>query len=174
VRKGLCGLLGAVVVVVGLVGGLASSAGAGGDVTFTVEKVVNGPVPPGTTFTVDLNCDDDPDVGSTTMTFDENGNPVPAGSNVVMWTSIPVGGLDCTPTEQPSDATVLYSCAADGFVDCGSAGPQSEPIGVSITGTGSGTVTVANTFAETPPPETAPSPEATPAPAIVATAAFTG
>jgi hypothetical protein len=173
-RRGLCGFLGTIVVVVGLVGGFASSAGAGGDVTLTVEKVVDGPVPPGTTFTVDLNCDDDPDVGSTTMTFDENGNPVPAGSNVVMWTSIPVGGLDCTPTEQPSDATVSYSCTADGFVDCSSAGPQPEPIGVSIGGTGTGTVTVANTFAEPPPPEPAPPPQATPAPVIEATVAFTG
>lgn len=173
-RRGLWRFLGTVVVVVGLVGALASSAGAGGDVTFTVEKVVNGPVPPGTTFTVDLNCDDDPDVGSTTMTFDENGNPVPAGSNVVMWTSIPVGGLDCTPTEQPSDAAVSYTCTADGFVECGGAGPQGEPIGVSIGGTGSGTMTVANTFAEPPLPQPTPPPQATPAPAIEAAPTFTG
>jgi uncharacterized protein DUF5979 len=175
VRRGLRGFLGTVVVVLGLVGGLASSAGAGGNVTLTVEKVVNGPVPPGTTFTVDLNCTDDPDVGATTMTFDENGNPVPAGSNVVMWTSIPVGGLDCTPTEQPSDATASYSCTADGVVECESVGPQSEPINVSIGGTGSGTVTVTNSFPEpASPPEPAPLPQATPAPAVEATVAFTG
>jgi len=170
----LCALFGVLAVAGLLVGGLASPSGAGGDVTLTIEKVVSGPVPPGTTFTVDLNCEEDPDVGGTTMTFDAQGNPTPAGSNVVMYTSIPPGGFDCIPTEQqPAGATVLYACTASGVPDCGAAGPQSEPIVVNITGTGSATVTITNSFPE-PTPTTTTLPQPLPAPAVVAPPTFTG
>jgi Domain of unknown function (DUF5979) len=167
------GAIPSAVLVIGLVvGGFASTSAAGGDVTLTVEKAVSGPVPPGTTFTVDLNCEQEPETGSTTMTFDERGNPVPAGSNVVTYSVIPPGGFDCTPTEQPgSGATVSYSCSDEGSVECGSAGPQSDPIVVSVTGTGTATVTVANAFSTPTPP---PQPTVAPPPPIEAAPAFTG
>lgn len=165
----------AIVAIVGLVvGGHAAPLGAGGDASLTVQKVVTGPVPPGTTFTVDLNCGTEPNEGTTAITFDEEGSPQPPGSNVVTWGPVLGEAFECTPTEQqPEGATVSYSCTATVFNECGQAGPQAEPIVVEINGTGSVEVTVSNSFAE-PAPESGPEPAPAPAPAIDARPTFTG
>ena len=84
---------------------------------FTVEKVVEGPVPPGAVFEVEVDCvpfqngigNGSPNSEGApmpvTFQFDENGDPI--GDNAVM-----VGfGYDCTATEtETNGAQVSYAC----------------------------------------------------------------
>ena len=72
--------------------------------TFTVKKVVDGVAPPGTEFTVDVDCGE----GPIAMHFDAQGNPDPSGSNVVE-----IGaGHTCTATESADGGaeSVDYKC----------------------------------------------------------------
>ena len=102
---------------------VASPAGAGGPGTaapLTIEKVVEGPVPPGTQFVVTIACegseaeapqiiDNFPNspLSSKTVTFDETGAPV--GPNVLFF----VGPGFCIVTETGTGgaAQVSYACA---------------------------------------------------------------
>jgi hypothetical protein len=155
--------------------GLAASAGAGSPLQspLTVEKVVHGPVPAGTTFTAQIQCDEDiiisggGTVDSVNVTFDATGQA----------TSQATFGFDdpgeCTVTETANGGaeTVTYSCVGNpGTPDvvkgaavasnCAASGPQAEPMTVTIffnLGEMS-TVTIDNTFVDPPP---------TPAPATV-------
>jgi hypothetical protein len=163
----------AVAIVGSLVGGPAAPAGAGGDASLVVEKVVVGPVPAGTTFTIDLDCGTVPNEGTTTVTFDEDGNPQPAGSNVFTWGPVLGAAFECTPTEQPpGGATVAYSCTdSSQATSCGDTGPQPEPIVVAVSGTGSATVTISSSFPEPPPATTTAT---VPAPTIGVSPTFTG
>jgi hypothetical protein len=139
-----------------LVGGFPTPSEAGGDVSLTVEKIVVGTVPPGTIFTVDLNCGTIPNEGTTAIMFDDEGNAQPPGSNVVTWGPALGASFDCTPTEQsPAGATVTYSCADSAqATTCDDAGPQTEPIVVSVGGTGSVTLTATNSYPDPPPAPT--------------------
>ena len=181
-------------------GAMAANASAGEVPSLAaplqILKTVSGPVPAGTTFTVNVHCPDgNIDTGAdeatatitdtdATVTFDAAGQP----------TSPDIIGFDnegtCTVTETGSGgaASVSYACAGTippvdvikGFGDqptsqaevptdpCSAAGPQAEPISVFIVDESQeAAVTVHNTFADpTPPP--------TPAAQVVAQPAFTG
>jgi hypothetical protein len=167
--------------------GLFGTAGAGPDEkpsnTFTVEKVVVGPVPEGAVFEVEVTCEDAfgpqadaapqgaPDV---TIKFDATGAPI--GSNTVK-----IGaGFDCTATETVTNgATVTYGCNASAPADeAASANGDFDPVKClddqtvhfdDIIGA-EGTITVTNTFEPEPEPETAPAA----AGVVAARPAFTG
>ena len=144
-----------------------SPAGAGGDFMMTIEKVVDGDAPPGTVFVVDLNCSEAPNSGTTQVTFDAAGDPVPAGSNLLDWSPfVPIGGITCVPSEQPLPGfSTTYACLSTNSAECSAPGPQPAPIQVTTIGTGTATVTVTNTPLPPPPP---------PPPAPVAEPRFTG
>jgi Domain of unknown function (DUF5979) len=159
----------------------------------TIVKTVSGPVPAGTTFTVNVHCNGNIDTGDQAgsaaitpndaeVTFDATGQP----------TSPDIIGFDdpgtCTITETVTGgaASVSYACAGTipvpndtvkGFggvaadqvapptEPCASAGPQADPATVYIVDPGQeATVTVHNTFAD----------PVTPAAQVVIQPAFTG
>lgn len=163
------------VAVIALVALSALSAGAGllppDDNTVTVNKVVAGTVPVGTTFTVELSC-----LGSfkggpdfTVMTFDEHGTPT-SGNNVVM---VPSTGsaATCTATETATGgaATVAYGCVTSGNTTLATCpdGPAGQRVRFEDVSGSSGVITVTNTF-PTPVPDPAPASE------VVVEPAFTG
>ena len=179
----------AVVGTVGLVvataatGLLTPAAGQSQVNTFTVVKVVEGPVPAGAVFEVTVTCQgafpEAPPTeggGQQTFQFDENGDPI--GNNAV---SVPAG-VDCTAEETVTNgAAVGYACEVDfvvptsgtaddegnGFVPAECLDDQTvhfdDVLGAS------GTITVTNTFEEDPPP-----PPDVVADVVTATPPFTG
>jgi hypothetical protein len=172
--------------------------------TFTVEKVVVGPVPEDAVFEVEVSCESItngvPDAGTATipstvtMKFDANGDPL--DMNMI---SVP-GGYECTAVETVTNgATVSYTCAADGpvtdavdpafngHVSAQCTDDQTVMFGDATVWEGDsaepefevagaeGTVTVTNTFEE-PPPVTPPAaaPAGAQAGVVAARPAFTG
>jgi hypothetical protein len=181
--------------------GVASSIAGAGELPLaplTIEKVVAGTAPPGTTFVVLVECDadiiDDGEGGGPTssalVVFDANG--VPAGPNVFEL----LGDGTCTVQENVAGGatSVTYACegglnespmemdeASSGGDVVASGPPAFEPCasvtasGVEITvetETQFATVTVTNTFASTPTPPPPPPPG--PAAAVVAQPRLTG
>ena len=170
-------LLAAVVVAaaVPLVG--ATLGGASVTPSLIIKKVVTGPVPPGTTFTVTVDCLGAASAGGASgsssstssteapvhaaapvlhqvITFDAQGHPTSANS------TFPVGFLaTCTATETVTGGaqSVSYSCAVVGTpgstpadTTC-STNQQTVNFGPSTAGVVDATITVTNTFP--PPPE---------------------
>jgi hypothetical protein len=139
--------------------------------SLTVKKVVAGPVPPGTTFEVEVTCENEK-TGTTTKTarFDTEGNPTNENS-------FAPGEDNCTVTETATGGAqnVSYSCTDDfALADlCEAPGPQPDPMKVAYTSPGNQnvTVTVTNTFTPPPPPPLAPGP---PPPPVVVQPVFTG
>src|SRR5262245_6699204 len=82
---------------------MPSANGGESDNTFTVNKVVEGPVPPGTVFEVAINCIGQ---GASTMTFDEDGNPTSANSFEIS----PFTTCSATETEDGGAESVSYQC----------------------------------------------------------------
>jgi Domain of unknown function (DUF5979) len=76
-----------------------------------VNKVIAGTAPPGTTFTVHYACSGSGPDGD--LTFDAEGNPVPADSNFFNDGFL---GTTCTITETGTGGatSVNYSCEDDG------------------------------------------------------------
>lgn len=142
------------------VGLLTPASGQAPPNTFTVVKVVEGPVPAGAVFEVTVTCVDNrvdaaPAEGfpPVTMTFDEDGNPLDDNSlDVNLYT-------DCTAEETVTNgAAVTYACEASAPVP---GSPAEGPALVSclddqtvrydeVVGA-EGTITVTNTFEEPPP-----------------------
>ncbi len=156
------------------------------DNTVVVEKVVDGPVPPGAVFEVEVTCQGLPNgdaategVGVEIFRFDENGDPI--GVN-----SLSLGqGNVCTVVETVTNgASVSYACdtrVVNG-IPAGAEGPPPAPVFVEcvdsqtvhfydISGA-EATFTVTNTFEEPPPPDVAPDDVA--ADVVAATPPFTG
>jgi hypothetical protein len=139
----------------------------------TIKKVVDGPAPTGTTFTVSVACAENNGSGpttTTTMHFDASGTPT--DSNVVGAPDFTV----CTATETVNGgaSSVSYSCALTfGSTDpshlsqCSTDGKTATFADEVLNDTA--TITVTNTF--TPP---APPPPPTAAPAVVSAPTFTG
>ncbi len=182
-------LLAAVAVAAGLplVGGTPGGAGVLPD-SLTVNKVVTGAVPPGTTFTVSVECVGADSTGATApssssttststrvhsqvtatptvITFNAQGDPTPAGSNFVN----PTAPSTCTVTETANGgaSSVTYACAVTASPTPLAAAPV-DPVSCvtgqsaeyTVAGDGAAaTITVTNVF---------------PAAAIVAAPAFTG
>src|SRR5262245_19108873 len=150
--------------------------------TFTVEKVVNGPVPDGAVFEVEVNCtspDSAAEGTSTTMQFDEDGNPLGSNSVLVVFFTT------CTATETVTNgAEVTYACEVSQMISSGGdEGSQVECVDDQTVFFGdivlaTGTITVTNTFEEEPPPPPPPPPDVEPdqdLPDVVdATPPFTG
>lgn len=120
---------------------LAFPADAGnGSNTFNVTKVVDGPVPAGTQFTIEANCTDGFNYDVTEVfVYDSTG-----GTQTI--TGIP-GESSCTAVETDDGGalTVTYACsfqAQGNFDSCD--GDQGASFGGSD---GEATVTVTNTFA---------------------------
>jgi hypothetical protein len=170
--------------------GLFGTADAGGNAqvyktTFTVEKVVVGPVPDGAVFEVEVTCESlslgapgagaATDPGPVTMKFDDNGDPL--GMNMIS----PGFGYACTAVETVTHgAAVSYACAVpdpvvtpvaptvNGHVLARCNGDQTVEFGGITADEGDsaepeleihgaeGTVTVTNTFEEPPPVEPPP------------------
>ena len=153
-------------------GGLALSlsagpAGAGADNTLVVTKVVEGNVPPGTTFTIDVTCEGESmEIQDFEFEFGADG-----GSDSATVNAVP---QECTVTESESGSAsaVSYACEViepgPGEAECLSDRTFSIP------GSGGGAeieFTVTNTFEEPPPPP--PQPAAAPEP-VAAAPTFTG
>jgi hypothetical protein len=176
-----------------LAGAALVPAGAGirpGSAPLTIEKEVDGVVPPDTEFTVKVECDNaniftpnGPPVASATVDFDEKGHP--DGSDTLTFTN--EGTCTVTETHDGDAEDVSYECEGqfpevsapsegfagaqqDGVADpCGGVfGPQEKPITVFIEdATQFATVTVTNEF---PDPVT-PAPAAQ---ALAVSPTFTG
>ncbi len=140
----------------------AGTAGAGAQMSgapLTINKVVTGPVPAGTTFTVTVTCDkgiiaDSPDPNVATVTFNAAG--VPTSDNVIQFN--PQGTCTVTETAKGGAATTSFVCS--GVVDatadvilipnpCGAVTTTDVTILVSSLFQ-SATVTVTNTFVAPP------------------------
>jgi hypothetical protein len=200
--RSVAAVLGALALVAML--GFITPADAGpteGDNYVVVEKVVDGPVPEGTVFEIEVDCDlraspvsssaeatpSIPDPKPVTLKFDANGDPL--GTDMV---SAPLfGTCKVTETVDGGASTVSYKCVVPPLLN-GNAGSQAfepaECIDNQTVGFGqlmaadetaddkiigaSATVTVTNTFEPEPEPE----PETAPAAAgvVAARPAFTG
>lgn len=134
---------------VGLVGaGLVAPAGAGKDLltTIDVEKVVVGTPPPGTTYAVEVDCDDGQ---SFQLVFNGPGTEV-----VTLPLTDP--GMICTVTEPGTGgaSSVSFACAdQQGATECQS------PNSVALFEPGDARITITNTFdPSTPVTPTPPTP----------------
>jgi len=169
--------------------GLLSDAGAGPTPavnTFRVVKVLEGPVPAGAVFEVEVVCTPDINsapstelVAATTFEFDENGDPIGPDS-------VGVGLFEtCTAEETVTNgAAVAYACqvsqvagaATEGSADVACVDDQTVHFG-EVAGA-EGLITVTNTFEAAPPPPPPPPPDVLPdddTPGVVdATPTFTG
>jgi hypothetical protein len=172
----------ALLVAVALAGAvpLLAATPAGAPILFslTVNKVVTGVVPPGTTFTVTVTCvfprgtgaggsdATTPTTGGahtatdgfpTTITFNANGDPTTTNSGSL------IAGESCTATETVTGGaqSVSYGCATTnaGEVACVS-NQQVEVIPDDSAG-GAATITVTNAFPSPPEPPVVVSPRFT-------------
>jgi hypothetical protein len=134
--------------------------------TVTIDKVVSGPVPAGTTFSLTIGKSV-PVV--TDVVFDSTG-AVTSGNNVISTAA----SSECTATETVTGgaSTVAYACTASGSrATCADPAPETPRVTfVDVTGS-SGTITVTNTFVAPPAP---PAPPAIAPLAVVVPPTFTG
>lgn len=158
-----------VAVVIGAVAVLWPGVGqAGRPVTLEVTKSVVGTVPPGTTFTVQIDCDvtkgaDEGGPTTQTIEFDAGG-----GTQSI---TVPQFQPTCTVQELDTDGFfVLYSGGADSDDTCTFA-DNGDSIGVSFPGAQLCQVEILNEVDSvtepppvTPPPPPPPPPPAEPAP----------
>jgi hypothetical protein len=159
-----------------------ADAGPGEPVnTFTVNKVVEGPVPAGTVFAVEVACL--PNLGAptelvatVTMEFDETGAPLTENS-------VDVGLYETCTAEETDDggaASVAYSCdvsapidaPTEGFFDLECEDDQTVRFGEVVAA--QGTITVTNTFEDAPPPPPDVEPDDVLPDVVNATPTFTG
>jgi hypothetical protein len=168
--------------------GLTGIADAGVSNTFTVDKVVEGPVPDGAVFEVEIDCSAIDHNGAgpagisfpVTVQFDATGAPI--GTNSVLVDP----GYQCTAVETVTNgAVVTYACEASSPDLNGDVEAEAEVdiVYASCTddqtvlfeeiNSSTGTITVTNTFEEEPEPETEPA-GAAPAGVVAATPTFTG
>jgi hypothetical protein len=127
----------------------ATTAAAGISTIITIDKVVIGTPPSGTTFTLNALCDDGQSGGP--FTFDSHGNPTNSNEFDVGAS----GTTTCTITETAPDAVnpTAYTCVAESPATCTS--PTSNSV-VSTTSSAVATVTAINTYL--PPLTVAPNP----------------
>ncbi|MET0420636.1 MAG: hypothetical protein ABW073_02935 [Acidimicrobiia bacterium] len=143
-------MLFAMIAALGLLAMFAGPANAGfsGNMV-TIKKVVVGPVPAGTTFTVHVSCQ--VTLGkSLPATYDVvfNAAGVATSGNSVITTQ---ASSECVATETVTGGanTVAYGCTSTGSrATCDPSGTSVEF--VDVTGS-TGTITVTNTFPDPPP-----------------------
>ena len=189
--RSVAALLGALalVAVLGLVTPADAQNGNGSGNYVVVEKVVDGPVPEGTVFEIEVDCTSVnpagspeaeatpsvPDPDPVTLEFDANGDPL--GTDMV---SAPLyGTCKVTETDDGGASTVSYECAVPPLPN-GTADPQlngvpvecidDQTVGFGRTADAEenaeyeligaeGTVTVTNTFDPEPEPEAETAPD---------------
>jgi hypothetical protein len=169
--------------------GLITPADAGNGNYVVVEKVVDGPVPEGTVFEIEVDCTPSAPVGSpeveatpsvpdpppVTLKFDANGDPL--GTDMV--SAPPFGTCKVTETDDGGASTVSYKCAVPPLPN-GIADPQASVVQVECLDDqtvafgqmvdaeetavydvigAEGTVTVTNTFEPEPEPEAEAAPD---------------
>ena len=169
--------------------GLITPADTGNGNYVVVEKVVEGPVPEGTVFEIEVDCTPTaptvapeaeatpsiPDPEPVTLKFDANGDPI--GTDMVSAPSF--GTCKVTETDDGGASTVSYECSVppmpNGTVDPEANGAPVECLDDQTVGFGQvmvaeenldyeiigaeGTVTVTNTFEEEPEPEPETAPD---------------
>ena len=153
-------------------------AGASPTNTFTVVKHVTGPVPAGTTFTVEITCEP---LGLGTLapipdlvvTFDATGTPTSGATSVTTSASSRCTAVE---TESGAAAAVAYQCAITrGSTDeigppfLGNCGPADNQATFGDVIGDAATITVTNSFVTPPTPPITPAAEA-----VQAAPAFTG
>ena len=161
---------------------LLSPADAQTGNTFTVVKVVEGPVPDGAVFEVEVTCEPEinkaPEGGgvSETVTFDQDGNPTSNNTfNVGLFET-------CTAVETVTNgAVVSYSCEASAPVGAPADEGQSQiqcvddqTVYYGEIVDAQGTITVTNTFEELPPPPPDVEPDDVVPDVVNASPSFTG
>jgi hypothetical protein len=192
--RSVVAVLGALALVAML--GLITPADAGefeGDNYVVVEKVVEGPVPEGTVFEIEVDCDltprpvsssaeatpSVPDPDPVTLKFDANGDPL--GTDMV--SAAPFQSCKVTETVDGGASTMSYECAvplelngdaeSQGIVQVACIDDQTVGFG-EVKGA-EATVTVTNTFEPEPEPEAEAAPAAAARTGVVAARpAFTG
>jgi hypothetical protein len=158
----------------------AAPSGAGGPITnsVTVVKQVSGPVPAGTTFTVEVTCESQLQPvaqapAPVVITFDANGDPT--SNNVVTAGA----GMQCTANETVNGGatSTTYACGIvrggtdqNGPPFLGNCGPADNQATFGDEIGDAATITVTNTFVPTPPIE----PITPAAQAVQAAPVFTG
>ncbi|HEU5307573.1 MAG TPA: hypothetical protein VFW97_09610 [Acidimicrobiia bacterium] len=140
-------------------GAAPSGAGAPPTNSFTVVKQVTGPVPAGTTFTVEVTCESQLQPVAqaptpTEITFDANGDPT--SNNVVTAGA----GMQCTANETVNGGatSTTYACSiVRGDTDqsgppfLGNCGPDDNQATFGDVIGDAATITVTNTFPPAPP-----------------------
>jgi hypothetical protein len=138
--------------------------------TLMVKKVVIGPVPPGTTFTVTVSCSTQQPVATrggasdattsttggshaatdgfpTTITFNANGDPTTTNTGSL------VAGESCTATETVTGgASVSYGCTTTNPGEMACVSSQQVRVIPDDNVGAAATITVTNTFPPPPPP----------------------
>jgi Domain of unknown function (DUF5979) len=164
-------LLAAVVIAAGvpLVGATLATAQIR-EPTLTVNKVVTGPVPPGTTFTVTVVCTrlaadstgsatttpstltaqtaPPPPPVTSTITFNAQGDPTTPGSNVIP--VVPPSNCTVTETANGGAQSVSYGCASTSSSVVCETNQTAQILGDNASGE-NGTFTVTNAFPPPPP-----------------------
>jgi len=164
-----------VVVAVAIAAGVPLVAGTLGGAqviafTLTIDKVVTGVVPPGTTFTVTMSCltplstgagtpssdtttpttgaSDASDSFPPTITFDANGHPTTTNTGTL---SV---GESCTATETDRGGaqSVTYGCATTNALEMECVSSQQVRVIPDDDAGAAATITVTNSFPPPPPP----------------------
>ncbi|HYF47067.1 MAG TPA: hypothetical protein VD926_12700 [Acidimicrobiales bacterium] len=148
--------------------------------TFTVEKVVVGPVPAGAVFEVTVQCEGSatsaPEgFAGGTVQFDETGAPLNDNTfNVGFFET-------CTAEETVTNgASVSYSCEVSQTADSPGEGDSQlecvddQTVFFGDVALANGTITVTNSFEETPPPPPDVDPDDVEPEVVVASPSFTG
>jgi len=181
----LFGVVAAVALASGAMFAFVGPASASAVNSFTVNKVVSGPVPSGTVFAVQVTCTG---AGTTSLWFDDTGHPSnSSGTEITPAPIVPHLSDTCTVSETFSGgaSSVSYNCSASGT---GTTCSGTNGVVYNGTNVGIGVITITNTFSATTtttttlapavttlPPATTTTLAPKPAPVpVVAPAHFTG
>jgi hypothetical protein len=122
--------------------------------TFTVQKIVSGPVPSGTVFTVQVSCTK---AAGATLYFNSVGNASnSSGTPITATVFHPQLNDACTANETSTGgaSSVSYACSHSGlFTSCH---VDNKGVDYGDTSNGVGTVTITNTFNSTTTTTVAP------------------
>ena len=146
----LFGVVAAVALASGAMFALVGPASAAAVNSFTVNKIVSGPVPSGTVFVVSVACTNT--AANTTLYFNDLGQPSNSSGGLISAPPInPAPGNPtntCTASETFSGgaSSVSYACSASGAATACSG---TNGVTYGDTNTGVGTITITNTFSTT-------------------------
>ena len=132
--------IGAVVVLAaGVLVGLAGPASAGIVENLQIDKVVVGPVPAGTTFTIDYSC-----TGGATGSFTYNSSGSPTGENTL--SAIDQGTCTVSEPNPEGAVNVSFSCSATVISPIITCGGDGKSVVFGEGAEGSATITVRDAY----------------------------